>query len=73
MNFDFENSEKYLAKSVSPEAAEKVAKLEALIDIKKLSPREAKFVEDIKARVLIEKPISEKQKIWLAKIIHKCK
>lgn len=72
MEFDFDNFEKYINKPVSRESIAKIAKMDAIINEKLLNEKELKFVEDVRKRIRNERPLTEKQRAWLAKILQKC-
>lgn len=72
MDFDFENYQKYLEKPVSANAQNRIDLLNSKLNCTRLSERELKFIDDVKNRIRNERSLSEKQRIWLAKIIQKC-
>jgi hypothetical protein len=72
MNFDLDNYDKYLQPTITEIAAKRINQLNGLINDEILSEGERKFINDVKRRIYSEKPITDKQKVWLAKIIKKC-
>lgn len=73
MNFDFDNFDKYLRPEVSVEAQTKIDLLDSHIKVNMISEKEHKFIDDVKRRIRADKSITDKQKIWLAKIIKRCR
>ena len=72
MEFDLDNYEKYLTKTVSPESLAKIAKLDSMINVSFLNSREVDFVESVRKRIRAERSITDKQRAWLARILKKC-
>lgn len=73
MNFDFDNFDRYLQPEVSIESQTKIDLLDSHLKANKLSDREYKFIDSVKKRIRANKPITDKQKVWLAKIIKRCR
>lgn len=73
MNFNFDNVDAYLTKTISPEAEKKLAQLEANVGSAILTQKERQFIESVKDRIVAERKLTEKQSKWLASIIDKCR
>lgn len=72
-DFDFENIDIYLQPEVTVEMQSKINLLHSHIKVDKISEREHKFIGDLERRIKSNKPITPKQKIWLAKIVKRCR
>jgi hypothetical protein len=72
MNFDFDNFSDYLTKEVSVESVKKIKKLNSIIKIELLNDYERQFIDDVKAKIISERKLTDRQKKLLANILQKC-
>lgn len=73
MNFDFDDMNKYLAPQPKAEVLAIVDKIDTTIGGRDLSVYDKRFMDNIRKKTLAEKPLTDKQKAYLAKILASCK
>lgn len=73
MNFDFDNLDKYVNAAPSADTLAMIDKVDKTIGERKLSSYDSRFISNIKKRILAEKPLTDKQKLYLAKVLAACR